>query len=486
MSTAPVNPASVSSSTSASDAETLRRGRILSSKLYFDVPLTKVPIIYSSSYDIAFLGMEKLHPFDSSKWGRICRFLILDGALEKNHIVEPLEASKDDLLVVHSESYLNSLKTSLNVAVIIEVPPVALLPNCLVQQKVLYPFRKQVGGTILAAKLAKERGWAINVGGGFHHCSAGKGGGFCAYADISLCIHYAFIRLNISRVMIIDLDAHQGNGHEMDFSNDRRVYILDMYNPGIYPSDFEARRYIDQKVEVVSGTTTNEYLTKLDEALKIAMHIMPGWNTFYLYSWNTLGHCFSFYLRVGWTIVAGLVYIRQSSSSSSCSKVHKTRDSLVMEHQNSHNHNYLCQPILMRLKMSHEVAGRMFDPELVVYNAGTDILDGDPLGRLKISPEGVTSRDEKVFRFAREKKIPLIMLTSGLILQWRNLYVPCAAGRGALYCYVLFVKQLSNTSMGIESFSGGYMKSSAKVIADSIVNLSRKCLIDTGSSHSRG
>lgn len=57
----------------------------------------------------------------------------------------------------------------------------------------------QVGGTILAAKLAKERGWAINVGGGFHHCCGGKGGGFCAYADISLCIHFAFVRLNISR-----------------------------------------------------------------------------------------------------------------------------------------------------------------------------------------------------------------------------------------------------------------------------------------------
>ncbi|XLU27703.1 hypothetical protein S245_063769, partial [Arachis hypogaea] len=48
-----------------------------------------------------------------------------------------------------------------------------------------------VGGTILSAKLAKERGWAINIGGGFHHCSAEKGGGFCAYADISLCIHFA-------------------------------------------------------------------------------------------------------------------------------------------------------------------------------------------------------------------------------------------------------------------------------------------------------
>ncbi|KAF8406903.1 hypothetical protein HHK36_006024 [Tetracentron sinense] len=340
-----------SSSTPASDAETLRRNRILSSKLYFDVPLIKVPVIYSSSYDIAFLGLEKLHPFDSSKWGRICGFLFMDRVLDKSRIVEPVEASKDDLLVVHSESYLSSLKSSLNVSIIIEVPPVALLPNFLVQKKVLYPFRKQVGGTILAAKLAKERGWAINVGGGFHHCSGEKGSGFCAYADISLCIHYAFVRLNISRVMIIDLDAHQGNGHERDFSNDRRVYILDVYNPEIYPYDYEARRYINQKVEVVSGTSTNEYLKQLDKAL--------------------------------------------------------------------------------------EVAGRMFDPELVVYNAGTDILDGDPLGRLKVSPDGVTSRDEKVFRFAKEKNIPLVMLTSG-----------------------------------------GYMKSSARVIADSIVNLSKKCLID--------
>ncbi|KAK3003940.1 hypothetical protein RJ639_019473 [Escallonia herrerae] len=411
---------------SLSDVESLRRSRILSSKLYFDVPPSKVPLIYSSSYDIAFLGMENLrkqiqrnetdasqycqdsvpqtiqnsieatcdthtepihlnlpisessqfessmsdldkpiahrkaeiawschkrHPFDSSKWGRVCRFLILDGVLEKNRIVEPLEATENDLLVVNSESYLNSLKSSLNVSIIVEIPPVALLPNCLVQKKILYPFRKQVGGTILAAKLAKERGWAINVGGGFHHCCAQKGGGFCAYADISLCIHYSFTLLNISRVMIIDLDAHQGNGHEQDFSNDRRVYILDMYNPGIYPFDHEARRSIDQKVEVVSGTTTDDYLAKLDEALQVAEHT--------------------------------------------------------------------------------------FDPELVVYNAGTDVLDGDPLGRLKISPEGVTSRDEKVFRFARERNIPLVMLTSG-----------------------------------------GYMKSSARVIADSIMNLSKKRLID--------
>ncbi|XP_050219202.1 histone deacetylase 2 isoform X2 [Mercurialis annua] len=349
---------SSSSTSSGADAATLRHNRIVSSKLYFDIPIAKVPLIYSSSYDISFLGIEKLHPFDSSKWGRVCRFLTTEGVLDKNCIVEPLEASKDDLLVVHSESYLSSLNSSSNVASIIEVPPVAIFPNGLVQKKVLFPFRKQVGGTILAAKLAKERGWAINVGGGFHHCSSEKGGGFCAYADISLCIHFAFVRLNISRIMIVDLDAHQGNGHEMDFYHDSRVYILDMYNPGIYPFDYAARKNIDQKVEIQSGTTTDEYLRVLNEAL--------------------------------------------------------------------------------------EVAGQKFDPELVVYNAGTDILDGDPLGRLKVTPDGITARDEKVFRFAREKNAPLVMLTSG-----------------------------------------GYMKSSARVISDSIANLSKKCLIDLSISSSR-
>ncbi|XP_022732582.1 histone deacetylase 2-like isoform X2 [Durio zibethinus] len=328
-----------SSSTSApkTDAEILRRKRIEKSKLYFDITTPKVPIIYSSYYDIRFFGIEKLHPFDSSKWDRIRGFLISEGHLDKNSIVEPFEASTDDLLVV---------------------PPLAILPNWLVRMKVLSPFRRQVGGTILAAKLAKEQGWAINVGGGFHHCSSGRGGGFCAYADISLCIHFAFFRFTISRVMIIDLDAHQGNGHEMDFAGDGRVYILDMYNPDIYPFDLTARNYIKQKVEVATGTTTDGYLKELDKALRVA------------------------------------------------------RDN--------------------------------FAPELIIYNAGTDILDGDPLGGLKISPDGVAQRDEKVFRFARERNIPLVMVTSG-----------------------------------------GYMKTSARVVADSIINLSRKRLIDLSPRYGR-
>ena len=65
--------------------------------------------------------------------------------------------------------------------------------------------------SLQAGKLAMERGWAINIGGGFHHCHAKKGGGFCAYADITLCIKYLFERMSdkVKRAMIVDLDAHQ-------------------------------------------------------------------------------------------------------------------------------------------------------------------------------------------------------------------------------------------------------------------------------------
>lgn len=61
-----------------------------------------------------------------------------------------------------------------------------------------------------AGRLAVERGWAMNIGGGFSHCSRDRGGGFCVYADISLAVKFVLNRMeNISSVMIIDLDAHQ-------------------------------------------------------------------------------------------------------------------------------------------------------------------------------------------------------------------------------------------------------------------------------------
>jgi len=63
-----------------------------------------------------------------------------------------------------------------------------------------------------AVLLALERGWSMNLGGGFHHCSAtaNRGGGFCAYADITLAVRLVKERCrDVNKVMIIDLDATQ-------------------------------------------------------------------------------------------------------------------------------------------------------------------------------------------------------------------------------------------------------------------------------------
>ncbi|XP_049622499.1 histone deacetylase 11 isoform X2 [Suncus etruscus] len=266
-------------------------------------------------------------------------------------LVEAQEASDEDLLVVHTRRYLNELKWSFAVATITEIPPVIFLPNFLVQRKVLRPLRTQTGGTIMAGKLAVERGWAINVGGGFHHCSSDRGGGFCAYADITLAIKFLFERVEgIAKATIVDLDAHQGNGHERDFMDDKRVYIMDVYNRHIYPGDSFAKQAIHRKVELEWGTEDDEYLSRVERNLQKAL--------------------------------------KEST------------------------------------------------PDVVVYNAGTDILEGDRLGGLAITPQGVVKRDELVFRIVRGHQVPILMVTSG-----------------------------------------GYQKCTARIIADSILNLHNLGLI---------
>ncbi|XP_044880892.1 histone deacetylase 11 isoform X1 [Mauremys mutica] len=321
-------------------------------ELYHEVPPTCWPIVYSPDYNITFMGLEKLHPFDAGKWGKVINFLKEEKLIADDLIVQAREASEEDLLVVHTRRYLNKLKWSFVVATITEIPPVLFLPNFLVQRKVLKPLRTQTGGTIMAGKLAIDRGWAINVGGGFHHCSSDKGGGFCAYADITLAIKFLFERVEgVSKATIIDLDAHQGNGHERDFMDDHRVYIMDVYNRYIYPGDGFAKRAIKRKVELDWGTEDTEYLQKVQTHVEGALN--------------------------------------------------ESR------------------------------------PDIIIYNAGTDILDGDPLGGLAISPQGIVKRDEAVFRAARNHRIPILMVTSG-----------------------------------------GYQKRTARIIADSILNLHNLRLID--------
>ena len=112
-------------------------------------------------------------------------------------------------------------------------------------------------GSILAALAALKVGWAVNLSGGFHHASFGQGGGFCIFPDISLIVHYLHTRTLIRRIMIIDLDAHQGDGFERDLIINDNVYIVDCYNSKIYPQDHESKDAIMKSIRI-KPTTSNQ------------------------------------------------------------------------------------------------------------------------------------------------------------------------------------------------------------------------------------
>lgn len=233
-------------------------------------------IVYTPVYDIHFWGIEKMHPFDSRKYSRAYRMLrhTFGQPLETRTTAPKAQISQTELLTVHSESYLQRLHSSAYLSRIVEIPVLAKVPYPVLNYRLLRPMRWGVAGTCLAASIALERGIAVNLSGGYHHASREQGEGFTIYSDIALAIVALRLanRLNENqKAMIVDLDAHQGNGHERIFYEDRSVYIFDMYNQHIYPRDAYARQRINYDVPLMPGCGGDEYLSLLRKALPAAI-----------------------------------------------------------------------------------------------------------------------------------------------------------------------------------------------------------------------
>lgn len=232
----------------------------------------KIPIVYHKEYNISFFGLEKLHTFDSQKYGKVMAELMKHFSFSVRHCFKPSKISDEELLLVHSKEYLHSLSYSSTVAQITEMPILRSIPNFLVQWRILDPMRYATAGTVLGAELALKYGWSINLSGGYHHAKSNQGGGFCVFADIPLAIKKLRLKNNALKVLVIDLDAHQGNGHESILANDPLSYVFDIYSSPNYPSDYEAQHAIDFNYPVKIGIKDEEYLgilkNKLPEALE--------------------------------------------------------------------------------------------------------------------------------------------------------------------------------------------------------------------------
>ncbi len=149
------------------------------------------------------------------------------------------------------------------------------LSRFFLENRLLGAMRLATSGTVLAARTALQCGLAVNLGGGYHHASRDKGEGFCCYADIHVALQClrreGVLEVGRDRIMIIDLDAHQGNGHERLSVGDGDIYIFDMYNRAIYPQDYLARKRIDYDLPLPSGVDETIYLQQLKKHLPLAL-----------------------------------------------------------------------------------------------------------------------------------------------------------------------------------------------------------------------
>ncbi len=233
--------------------------------------LKKIPLIYSKNYNIKLFGIQKLHPFDTEKPEKIYNYLIKQFGFSKEQFYEAENVSYKKLIEVHTKEYLQSLNKSKIIAEIAELSALRFIPSSILKRKILKPMKFAAGGSLIGTEVAINHGFAINLSGGYHHAKANSGEGFSFFADINLAINKLKKTHKLNSILVVDLDAHQGNGHESIVKDDTSVYIFDVYNKDIYPDDEDVKQYIDYHFPISKNTKDTEYLSVIEKELPKAI-----------------------------------------------------------------------------------------------------------------------------------------------------------------------------------------------------------------------
>ena len=271
-----------------------------------------LPVVNHEDY-FAKIGDD--HKFPINKFGELANYLIKNRIVKKFH--KPYPCSDETLKRAHSEKYIKDIKNKTldeNGVKKIGFP----LVDSVVQRSLV-----ATGGTVLAAKLAISNRLACNTAGGSHHATFDSGAGYCVFNDVAVAAQYLLDRGLAKKILIVDLDVHQGNGNSDIFKNNKSVFTFSMHSKSNYPAK---KSISDLDVELEDNIEDLEYT-------------------------NSLKGCL---------------------------------DQLNKE---------------------------KFD--FVFYIAGVDVHFNDRLGKLKISDEGIKSRDEIVIENFFSKNIPLCGVLGG-------------------------------------------------------------------------
>jgi acetoin utilization deacetylase AcuC-like enzyme len=221
--------------------------------------------------DAHSLALPPGHRFPQSKYRLLREHLERDPGLLRLASAEA--ASEEELALVHTPDYVDAvLQGTLSAAQ---------------QREIGFPWspsmaersRRSVGASIMAARAALAEGVAANLAGGTHHAYADKGSGFCVFNDVAVAARLMQAEWHrnhrqLLRVLVIDLDVHQGNGTAAIFREDESVFTFSMHGAKNFPFRKEAS---DLDVELPDGCRDEPYLAALDQALgQVWLRSRPG------------------------------------------------------------------------------------------------------------------------------------------------------------------------------------------------------------------
>lgn len=254
-----------------------------------DVVRETLPIVYSPEYDIDWPRLGVHQTLVYRRRSRLAECLAHELGTSPSQFVTPNAISLDALREVHTEEYLQSLSKPSVAAQVMEqrVLENASLPA--LNEALYRPLRFGVGGTLHGCALALEHGWAINLSGGFHHAQMGRGEGLCIYSDIGAALELLTHGLGRPKVLVVDLDAHLGNGTLSFLARFPESTVFDLYNGEIYPSAVPNVVRPPWGGPLRSGTTDKEYLAALESLLPAAVGATKP--DFILYLAGTDVHC---------------------------------------------------------------------------------------------------------------------------------------------------------------------------------------------------
>jgi acetoin utilization deacetylase AcuC-like enzyme len=198
------------------------------------------------------------HRFPMLKYELIPGQLLYEGTISQENLFHPSPCPDETVLRTHTGAYFDKLKNQ--------------TLSASEQRRIGFPQSPQLTlrelviaqGTIDCCHYALQNGIALNVAGGTHHAYADRGEGFCLLNDFAIAANYLLQKKLATRIIIIDLDVHQGNGTAKIFSEEPRVFTFSMHGKNNYPFRKEKS---DCDVELNDGTDDASYLSLLEQQL---------------------------------------------------------------------------------------------------------------------------------------------------------------------------------------------------------------------------